>query len=621
MAPQTIDNNSTTSQATNAQREQAGATVSSGSRQYLKEQQSQVATNGRYVSPDLDPIRKELADKVYNSFGHKVFQDLAQYHPNRSAQWLAEKVVDQAEVNAKNAFKQLDAITDEELARAMRTTLSQIKNDIITPREGSKTNNSGLVSNSPYHIADAILASVTHYGARTTLQNYRAAIDNDAEFVKVVKPALTRGEVFAWSNASKYNAEKQQRDLVHMLLMDGTIDSEYRYKAKEPGDLNAIGLELDQRKKETERRFAESRQADEQRKEAMHQEILDGYLSGARSEAERAQTMRNWKKIAESPATDEAHAARLTKALDKARANDPRPAPTSTYIDSTRGRNSAADIGAAERFAPQVAAAMKAKDPVGYEQSRPATKEEIAQLRQKLQETQVSVERGLERSSTLSDKMKEVYTFTSTSPDGQRLGQDDSAKLTEYQRSCRALQSSLHELNKVCSALEKAHVSDSNYQQLLTQFKNAQRDILEQGGLNDHRAKLGNELVAIERRYRLGTEEAKNLAALERLSPEEKRKSLVTLEGTLSAQLKEGADISHTLKAIEKLDSDPRRIASYLYRLERDGKPELVAKFAQSISSDLRNSLEAVLVQSQATLSDAQKKTVASIQDALEWVA
>jgi hypothetical protein len=265
---------------------------------------------------------------------------------------------------------------------------------------------------------------------------------------------------------------------------------------------------------------------------------------------------------------------------------------------------------------------MKAKDPVGYEQSRPATPKEIVQLRQKLQETLVSVERGLQRSSTLSDKMKGVHTFTSTSPDGQRLGQDDSAKLTEYQRSCRALQSSLDEINKVCSALEKAHVSDPNYQQLLTQFKNAQRDILEQGGLNDHRAKLGNELVAIERRYRLGTEDAKNLAALARLSPEEKRKTLVTLEGTLSAQLKAGEDISHTLKAIEKLDSDPRRIASYLYRLERDGQHEMVEQFARSLpKGNLKDSLAELLVQSQKTLSDAQKKTVASIQDALEWVA
>jgi hypothetical protein len=133
---------------------------------------------------------------------------------------------------------------------------------------------------------------------------------------------------------------------------------------------------------------------------------------------------------------------------------------------------------------------------------------------------------------------------------------------------------------------------------------------------------LVNDVMAIERRYRLGTEEAKNLAALERLAPEEKRKALVALEGTMSAQLKPGADISHTLKAIEKLDGDPRRIASYLYRLERDGQHEMVEQFARSLpEGSLKDSLAGLLTQSQATLSDAQKKTVASIQKALALVA
>jgi hypothetical protein len=621
MAPITAQEQKLTSTNMQSPELQPVAQAPSDIRTQVSKLQADASVSDRKASEEVSADRQALVDKVLQRFGSKVFSELATHHPGRSAQWLADRVVDQAAVNAENAFKPLNQVTDSEIAKAISVTLSRIDNPVITPREGPKANNAGLLKTKSYEVADAILDSVTHYSAKQTLLSYRNAV-GDETFVTVVTPGLTRNGVFAWTGSDfKHNGEKLQHELVHKLLMEQKIPQEYRYQSTDPKDLNAIGIEYQQQKEERNRLAAERRVAEEQEKELKNQQRLDGFISGARSEQERAQIMRNWKSAAESPATDQVHAQRLKDALDRARANDPKPAPISTYIDSTNKRYSAADIHAAQQFAPTVAAAMKAKDPVAFEQSRPVTAEEIAQLRERVSVTRESVTNGLSRSEELSKKIGVLTALGSSGELGQLIG-EDSQKLQGYRRSCQALQSSLQKMDALCNQLEKASVSSPQYQQLLTEFKAAQHDILQAGGLNDYRAKIGGELIAVERRYRLGNEDARNLAALDKLSPEEKRKSLLTLEGTLSAQLAAGKDISHTLKAIHQLDNDPKRLASYLYRLERAGKNELVSSFAQALADNgaLKSSLEGVLEQSLSSLKPEQRQTVERIQNVLAGV-
>lgn len=625
MAPKTTIEQSSRQQSTGTASTGAQHTAEapSGQRKVITSQVAEHSRADRLPSSSLDPERQQLADKVKATFGPKVYELLAKRPSGeQSTQWLAERVVAQAEVNARNSFKQLGDLTDREITKAIHTTLSQIEKNVIVPREGPKANNRGLISNNPEGVAEAILQSVTHPGALQTLQNYYGEVGAQT-FVQTVKPALTspRGE-FAWSNSeTKWNGEKLQRDLVHQLLMDNQIPLEHRYTSNNPGDIYAIGPELEAKRGRTNAVFSAHREADVAHKEAFLEATLDGHISGARSARERTDILERWTKAAASPATDEAQVWRLTAAVDRARANDPQPAPVSTYIESNKKKDSPADIKAAQQFNPTVAAAMAAKDPVAFQQSRPATVEEIAQLREQLNKTKGSVAAGLTRSVELS---KKIGVIEAGGPTGElsRLAKGDRSKLESYQESCKHIEGSLQRIATLCDNLEKATVTSADYQRLLTEFKAAQRDILGQGGLNDHRAKLGNELIAIERRYRLGNEEARNLAALDKLSPEEKRKSLLTLEGTLSAQLEAGTDISHTLKAIRQLDNDPKRLASYLYRLERAGEHKLVASFAQSIADNdaLKSSLEQVLAQSVGSLNPAQRQKVEQIQNALAGV-
>lgn len=615
----TIEANNETRQASNEVNTEAKPQATALANTDVRQHVGSSSTSDRAPAIPLDPERERLVEKVVDSLGAKVYQDLAKYHPGRSARWFAERAVDQAEVNARNSFKELSQVTDAELARATRTTLSKIKSKIISPREGPKANNGRLLTEQDYEKAGAILESVTDYSAHQTLKNYLRQV-GDERFVQDVKPALTRGGAFAWSGTEwRRHGEQLQHELVHKLLMDGTIPQECRYKAKDAQDPHAIGIEHQERKEHSARRYAQAVEADRIRQEEKQQQILDGYITGARSERERAQIVRSWRTVAESPLTDEAHRNRLNSALEKAKANDPRVEPVSKYIDSTKNKYSPADIDYARRFAPEaVLVAMRERDPKAFEQSRPATNQEILQLREKLKETGESISRGLDRSEDLLQKIESINGRTISSEVSQLIAQDRS-KLARYTQSCQEIKASLTKLNTLCDQLEGRSITDPEYQRLLTEFKAAQREILRSGGANDQRAQLGRELVMIETRYRLGNEQVTKPDVLTRLSSQEKSKALLTLEGTLSTQLAQGEDISHTLKAFQALDGDPKRLASYLYRLERDGRSELVEKFAAAVSSNtvLKGSLERVLADSTAKLSDTQKEHVKKIQDAL----
>jgi len=603
---------STTAAAQGTQPEsEPQASVSTASSEEVRRAVSTSSTCDRKSPTTLDQERQQLVDQVYGSINAPMMQKLTSNQ--RGATWFAERVVDQAAYNAKNHFKELSQVEPHELALAKRQVLRQLDSKTINLIEGPKVNNGGLQSAQSYVAAQAILDSVTHYSAHQTLQNFRSQGGDDDNFVRIVGPALSREGKFAWTlSERKRDAEILQHELVHKLLMSEQIPQDCRYQVTDIRDPLAIGPEFEQMRQIRKQAWNDHKAREATEAQQKQQKTMSDYITGARSESERAQVVRNYTAAVNDPDISPEYRETLNKVL-AALPQDELP-PTSTHIDSTQKTYRAAEIKRAQQFAPpEVVQAMQAKSPHAFEQSRPATREELDTMRGLLGSVSRDVSAALARSEKLARRIGE----TSSS-----LQKTDTAQVREYRSVCSELEKTIAQGQQLCSNLEKLQPGDPNYSQLLTQFKELQANIQHQGGLNDRRGELGREMLVMERRYRLGNEPAKKLEVLANLSPAEKEKYILTLEGTLTRQLKNSGDISHTLKAIQAIDSDPKRLASYLYRLESGGNHEAVEAFATALKDQypLKNELARLLAESTSRLSDSQKKKVEAIQNALNSV-
>lgn len=546
----------------------------------------------------------------------------------RGVQGLAELVVAQAELTANNHGKQLDQVTNEEWLRAKRVIVSQIERPTIGLRDGPIAYDQSLTLANPKEVADAIIDSVTHLGAKQTLLNFRNSFDGDDKgFVDAVRPALTRGEKFAWSTSElRSNAEKLQQKLVNDLLRNGTIPPEYRYRSDNPNDHHAMGLDYDRLKAESAQAFGAAVRAEEAAQQAKVRERILGYRNDARSEADWLRTKKAFEAAVRNSSTAPEVQGYMNEALEIERARAPKLEPVSTYRESTATTPTPSDINSAQKFAPEVSTAMQNNAPGTYERNRPVEPREIEALRARIEVLAPAIERGLERADTLAQTLEsQARVLRSSGQETNRtLLDQDRARVAEYQRVCGYLDSQIEESRELCDKLENMDPTDPDYSSLLGEFKAVQRDLLQAGGANELRVKLGRELVVIEGGYSTdpsATDPSANRAVdLSTLSAANRQKQLTRLESTLMAQLAGNQDISPVIEAIRALDPNPKRLVSFLYRLERSNSSGLVEKFASDLSHhpEVREGILQTIKDADQKLTTEQRKTVESLRAKIE---